>query len=149
MSNIRDFNGNFTPAFDGEHVKLDDILNEPLIVDDFVELQSKYREDTTYATVHARLLNQNQKKFFFFTGSHVILKQLKTKGLHGLPFKAKIVQPETKRYYTFKRIDTTEPAATQQSLPQATTTPELLDAFPPEQKQQLLRWLSHEQKTQG
>lgn len=101
MSKVWDYEKT-SGSFEGEKVKLKEILNENLIILDFSEgLPSQFRTGQTYTVIHARRCSQGSKEIVFFTASQVLLKQLqemKTKG--KLPLRAKIVG--VKNYLTLQ-----------------------------------------------
>lgn len=78
--------------FEGAAMKIEDVLNKPLIVKAFKNLPSTFKESKEYAVIQAEL----EGKLVFFTGSPVLLKQLQRYEKH-IPFKTTIVR--TKQYY--------------------------------------------------
>jgi len=84
-----------TKAFDGNKKKIDDILNQEILVLDFKIKASKKRQDSLYATIQFKIDSIN---YIVFTGSNVLIDQLK-KYKENLPFHATIKKID--RYYTF------------------------------------------------
>jgi hypothetical protein len=82
-------------TFEGEKKKIDEILNNEILVMGFKIKDSKQREGTSYATVQFK---QDDNLFIFFTGSNVIINQL-TKYEVNIPFYATI--KKINKYYTF------------------------------------------------
>ena len=81
---------------EGKKRKIHDILNLEIIVIDFKVKPSKYPDKCkNYTTIQFEL---NGEKFVVFTGSVVLLQQLK-KYNHELPFIAKIKKID--QYYIF------------------------------------------------
>jgi RNA-directed DNA polymerase len=81
-------------AFEGEKIKIDDVLNKPLEVLNFRVLNGKYQTEKCLQ-VQVRLHNVLK---VIFTGSKVLTEQLE-KYEKELPFETTIVKPH--RYYTF------------------------------------------------
>ncbi len=81
-------------VFDGEKKRIDDILNQEILLLKFKIKDSTKREGTLYATIQFRLLG---KEFVLFTGSNVIIDQLKRYEEH-LPYYTTIKKID--RYYT-------------------------------------------------
>jgi hypothetical protein len=86
-------------AFEGEKVKIDNLLNKEIIVLKFKVRQSKYEDSNSKncVTVQFREIDDKTKKIFF-TGSCVIMDLLQ-KYEQQLPFKTTIKKID--RYYTF------------------------------------------------
>lgn len=66
---------------DGEKVKIDDIINEEIVIIGFNVKASKYKEKN-YLTLQ---IKRADKKFVLFTGSEVLIDQLK-KYESNIPF---------------------------------------------------------------
>lgn len=81
--------------FEGDKKRIDDILNQEILIIDFKIRESKKRQDSSYATIQ---FNQKEKNFILFTGSTVLIDQLE-KYKDTLPFYATIKKID--RYYTF------------------------------------------------
>ena len=77
-------------AFDGDKKKLDDILNQEILILDFKVKDSKQRICSKYLTIQFKI---DDKTFIVFTGSMVLINQLE-KYKDNLPF-----------YTVIKRID--------------------------------------------
>lgn len=60
-------------TLEGERIKLLDILNQEIVINDFVVLKSQYDRVENYVVVQCMLKGE---KYTFATGSQVILKQL-------------------------------------------------------------------------
>lgn len=83
---------------EGEKVKIDDILNQDIVINGFTLAQSKFSKNKSgmYATV--QFSNNTGEKRVFFTGSDVIIDQLQ-KYKSDMPFMAQI--KKINKYYTF------------------------------------------------
>ena len=77
-------------SFEGDKKKLDDILNQEILILDFKVKDSKQRIGSKYITIQFR---EGDKTFIVFTGSMVLTNQLE-KYEDSLPF-----------YTTIKKID--------------------------------------------
>ncbi len=77
-------------AFDGDKKKLDDTLNQEILLIDFKVKDSKQRIGSKYLTIQFKI---SDKVFITFTGSNVLINQLE-KYKDNLPF-----------YTIIKRID--------------------------------------------
>jgi len=87
-------------AFEGERKKIADVFEKEIVVLDFVELPSQYREGQNFAVINAKL---GGELITFATGSQALLNQLqRVRQNKKFPFKAKIVKPAGKRYYSFQ-----------------------------------------------
>ncbi|MDP2754563.1 MAG: hypothetical protein Q8P40_09265 [Nitrospirota bacterium] len=84
-----------TKLFDGDKKKIDEILNQDILILDFKIKESKQRQGTSYATIQFR---QNDKNYIIFTGYGVIIDQL-NKYKENLPFYTIIKKID--KYYTF------------------------------------------------
>lgn len=84
-----------TKAFAGDKKKIEDILNQEILVLDFKVKDSKKRQDSLYATIQFKMDDIN---YIVFTGSNVLIDQLE-KYKENLPFHAIIKKID--RYYTF------------------------------------------------
>jgi len=84
-----------TKSFDGDKKKIEDILNQEILITDFKIKDSKKRQDTLYATIQFKTDNIN---YIVFTGSNVLIDQLK-RYKENLPFYTMIKKID--RYYTF------------------------------------------------
>lgn len=82
-------------AFDGDKKRIEDILNQEILILDFKVKDSKKRQDSLYATIQFKLENINH---IVFTGSNVLIDQLE-KYKENLPFHTIIKKID--RYYTF------------------------------------------------
>ena len=97
MADYPDF-GDFaeeTKPFDGDKKKIEDILNQNILVIDFKIRSSKQIQDTRYATIQFKIDETNH---IIFTGSGVLSGQLE-KYKDNLPFYTKIKKID--KYYTF------------------------------------------------
>ncbi len=81
--------------FEGTKKKIDDILNQEILVMDFKIKESKKRQGTSYATIQFR---QGDACHIIFTGSEVIIDQI-NKYKENLPFYTTIKKID--KYYTF------------------------------------------------
>jgi hypothetical protein len=77
-------------VFDGDKKRIDDILNQEVLILKFKIKNSTKRKGTLYATIQFRL---DEEEYVLFTGSNVIIDQLKRYEEH-MPF-----------YATFRKID--------------------------------------------
>jgi hypothetical protein len=82
-------------AFDGDKLKLGDILDKTILVMGYAIKDSKKKQDTKYVTIHFKLDN---KPHVVFTASQVLIDQL-TKYKDKIPFYAAI--KKINNYYTF------------------------------------------------
>lgn len=82
-------------AFDGDKKKIDEILNQEILVIDFKMKESKHHRDTQYVTLQFKIDNTT---FILFNGSRVLADQLE-KYKDNLPFYAIIKKID--KYYTF------------------------------------------------
>jgi len=80
--------------FAGEKKRIDDILNQEVLIIDFKVKESKQRPNSSYVTIQFK---QNGENYIIFTGSTVIIDQL-NKYKDNLPFYATFVKID--RYYT-------------------------------------------------
>ena len=80
-------------VLDGDKTKIDDILNQEVIINGYNIKQSQYKEKQ-YLTLQIIL---NEKKFVLFTGSEVLIDQMK-KYQSEIPFKATI--RKINKYYS-------------------------------------------------
>ena len=92
--NIRNFEQ--SRIFDGDEVKITDVLDKTVIIKDFRVFQSKYY-DNDYMVVQ---IENNGKLQTFSTSSEVLKKQLEDEKNKGLPIRALITKEE--RYYCLK-----------------------------------------------
>lgn len=81
--------------FEGTKKRIDDILNQEILILDFKIKESKQRLGTPYATIQFR---QNDTNYIIFTGSEVLIDQL-NKYRENLPFYTVIKKID--KYYTF------------------------------------------------
>jgi len=82
-------------AFDGDKLKLDDILNKEILVLGFRIKDSHQKKGTQYLILHFGL---DDRQYVTFTGSTVLMDQLKKYESH-IPFYAII--KKINRHYTF------------------------------------------------
>lgn len=88
---------NESKPFDGNKQRIDDILNQEILIIDFKIKDSKQRQGTSYATIQFRH-KQDDNNHIIFTGSEVIIGQL-NKYKENLPFNTIIKKID--KYYTF------------------------------------------------
>lgn len=81
-------------AFDGDKKKLDDILNQEILILDSKVKNSKQRIGSKYLTIQFKI---SDKTFITFTGSAVLINQLE-KYKDNLPFYTIIKKID--KYYT-------------------------------------------------
>ena len=82
-------------VFDGDKKKINDILNQLILIVDFKIKSSKQKQKSLYATIQFKI---NDIRYIFFTGSMVLINQLE-KYKDNLPFYTKIKKID--KYYTF------------------------------------------------
>ncbi|MDD3040758.1 MAG: hypothetical protein PHO71_23225 [Bacteroides sp.] len=82
-------------VFDGEKLRLDEILNKEILVTGYKIKESHQKKGTQYLTIHFML---EGKQHITFTGSVVLMDQLKKYESH-LPFLTAI--KKINRHYTF------------------------------------------------
>jgi len=82
-------------SFDGDKKKIDDILNQEILIIDFKVKNSKKKKDSLYATIQFTI---DTISYIIFTGSQVLIDQLE-KYKENLPFYTTIKKID--RYYTF------------------------------------------------
>lgn len=82
-------------SFEGDKKKIDEILNEEILIMDFKIKDSKQRSGTQYVTIQFKLGDIN---YITFTGSKVLIEQL-NKYKDNIPFNTTIKKID--RYYTF------------------------------------------------
>lgn len=82
-------------SFDGDKKRIEDILNQEILVVDFKVKNSKKRQDFLYATIQFKIGDINH---IVFTGSGVLIDQLE-KYKDNLPFYTIIKKID--KYYTF------------------------------------------------
>jgi len=92
--NFSDF-ADESKAFEGEKKKLDNILNQEILILDFKIKDSKQRIGSKYVTIQFKIDNQS---FIVFSGSMVLMNQLE-KYKDNLPFHSEIKKID--KYYTF------------------------------------------------
>lgn len=81
--------------FEGDKIRVDDLLNKEILILSFRIKDSKQRKGTSYATVQFKL---DDIEHIFFTGSNVLIDQL-NKYKDNLPFYATIKKID--KYFTF------------------------------------------------
>jgi hypothetical protein len=83
---------------EGEKVRLDEILDQDIIILGFTTAQSKFSKNKSglYATVQFSITEDEKR--VFFTGSDVIIDQLQ-RYRNEMPFSTKI--KKVNKYYTF------------------------------------------------
>ncbi|OPY54719.1 MAG: hypothetical protein A4E48_00298 [Methanosaeta sp. PtaU1.Bin060] len=82
-------------AFEGEKLRLDDILNKEILVTGYKIKDSHQKKNTQYLTIHFKL---DGVQHIAFTGSMVLMDQLRKYESH-LPFLAVI--KKINKHYTF------------------------------------------------
>ncbi len=92
MNKFSDFSDD--KIFDGDKIKIDDIINNKIIIIDYKIKNSKYK-DNDYLTCNVKYDNKN---FIIFTGSNVLIDQIK-KYEKYIPFIATI--RKINKYYSF------------------------------------------------
>lgn len=82
-------------SFEGDKKKIEDILNQEILILDFKVKESKQRKDTEYATIQFRMQDTT---YIIFTGSNVLIDQL-NKYSGNIPFHTIIKKID--KYFTF------------------------------------------------
>lgn len=82
-------------VFDGEKLRLDEILNKEILVTGFRIKDSHQKKGTQYLTIHFEM---EGRQHITFTGSTVLMDQLKKYATH-IPFISVI--KKINRHYTF------------------------------------------------
>ncbi|MCD4760871.1 hypothetical protein K8R42_03165 [bacterium] len=82
-------------SFEGDKKKIEDILNQEILIIDFKVKDSKHHRDSQYVTVQFKI---DSKTFIMFNGSRVLAEQL-DKYRDNIPFLATIKKID--KYYTF------------------------------------------------
>lgn len=82
-------------VFDGDKIKIDEILNKKILVLDFKTKDSKHHRDSQYVTIK---FNVDGVNYILFNGSRVLADQLE-KYKDNLPFYTVIKKID--KYYTF------------------------------------------------
>jgi len=82
-------------SFDGDKKKIDEILNQEILVVDFKMKDSKHHRDSQYITLQFKI---NTTNYILFNGSRVLAEQLE-KYKDNIPFYTIIKKID--KYYTF------------------------------------------------
>lgn len=82
-------------VFDGDKKRIEDILNQEILILDFKVKVSKKKQDTLYVTIQFKV---GEIYYIVFTGSGVLMNQLE-KYKDSIPFYTTIKKID--RYYTF------------------------------------------------
>ncbi len=81
----------------GEKIRINKVLNYPIIVEKYTISDSKYKEKTDKC-LSLQILKDN-KQHVIFTGSSVLISMITKVPLESFPFKTTIVQ--TNEYFEF------------------------------------------------
>jgi len=92
MNKFSDFSDE--KIFDGDKIKINDIINNEIIIIEYKIGSSKYK-DKDYLTLQ---IKYNDEKFVIFTGSNVLIDQIK-KYENKIPFITTI--RKINKYYSF------------------------------------------------
>ena len=84
-----------TKVFDGDKKKIENVLNQEILIIDFKVKSSKHKQGSLYATIQFKIEGTNH---IVFTGSGVLIDQLE-KYKDSMPFYTTIKKID--RYYTF------------------------------------------------
>ena len=84
-----------TKVFDGDKKKIEDVLNQEILIVDFKVKNSKHKQGSLYATIQFKIGDIN---YIVFTGSGVLIDQLE-KYKDSIPFYTTVKKID--RYYTF------------------------------------------------
>lgn len=90
MNNFKDFN--IKPSlqyFTGDKIKIDRIINTPIVVINFKVEPSKKKEGSDYLTLQ---IEKNGVKHVVFTGSIILIQLIKKVPLDNFPFVTTIVK---------------------------------------------------------
>lgn len=82
-------------SFEGDKKKVEDILNQEILIIDFKVQESKQRKGTDYITIQFKI---DDILYITFTGSNVLIQQL-NKYKENIPFFTMIKKID--KYYTF------------------------------------------------
>lgn len=100
FENLPDFTEVTTEKiFTEKFIKLDTILDKPIIVIDFCERTFKEKQGKTVNKIHILIMVDDERRVIS-TASAVLEKQVKT--AKAMPFKAKIVK--INNFYTFAGV---------------------------------------------
>ena len=88
--------------WEGDKRTVAQVMNRTMAIYDFQIYKSSFGEGN-YVSIQAR--DENNKIFWFNTGSEVVGKQLEEIGKENLPKKVKYIQPEGKRYHSLAQPD--------------------------------------------
>ena len=89
--------------WEGEQKKVDDIVDKSFAILDFQVFRSSFGDGKNYVSIQA--IDDKNQKFWFNTGSNVVLKQLEEVGKENLPKKFKYIKPKDKRYHSLTQPD--------------------------------------------
>jgi len=84
-----------TKSFEGDKKKIEDVLNQEILIIDFKITDSKHHRDSQYVTIQFKIDNDT---FIMFNGSRVLSEQLE-KYKDNIPFYTTIKRID--KYYTF------------------------------------------------
>lgn len=97
MHNFKDFNIKPNIShFVGDKIKIDRIINVPIIVTDFKIQKSKKKEGTEYLTLQ---IEKSGDKHVLFTGSTVLMDMISKVPKPSFPFQTTIIRDND--YYEF------------------------------------------------
>lgn len=86
---------NESKPFEGDKKKIEDILNQEILIIDFKVKESKHHKNTEYVTIQFKI---NDILYIAFTGSNVLIEQL-NKYTDNIPFYTSIKKID--KYYIF------------------------------------------------
>jgi len=86
---------NESKPFEGDKKKIEDILNQEILIIDFKVKESKHHKNTEYVTIQFKIDNI---LYIAFTGSNVLIEQL-NKYTDNIPFYTSIKKID--KYYIF------------------------------------------------
>lgn len=81
--------------FEGDKKKIEDILNQEILIIDFKVKESKHHKNTEYVTIQFKI---DDILYIAFTGSNVLIEQL-NKYIDNIPFYTSIKKID--KYYIF------------------------------------------------
>lgn len=91
MNNFSDFNINVSKRFIGDKIKISRVLNIPIIVKDYKIEDSKYQSTKTNQCLTLQIEFEGKSRVLF-TGSSVLMEQIKHIQPDQLPFKTTIMK---------------------------------------------------------
>ena len=91
MKSFADFNIKVTKRFIGDKIKINRILNMPIIIHNYKVDESKYPKNKSGKCLTLQLEYEDEQRVLF-TGSDVLIEQISQVKAENLPFKVTIVK---------------------------------------------------------